>query len=79
VPELMPVQPRKEWAYAMKPLDRATLPDRVAQEFLTSILDGPYHPGQPLPSEADIASAFVVSRAVVNEGVGHLKAMGVSK
>jgi GntR family transcriptional regulator, transcriptional repressor for pyruvate dehydrogenase complex len=61
----------------MKQLSRDTLPDRLAQELFSSVVEGSLLPGQALPSEAELAKTFGVSRAVVREGLSHLKAMGV--
>lgn len=60
----------------MNILSRDTLADQLAQELLSSVIEGSLPPGQPLPSEAELASMFGVSRAVVREGLGHLKAIG---
>ena len=61
----------------MKPIPRDTLADRVAENLLTAVMEGSLRSGHQLPSEGEIATSFAVSRAVVREAVGHLKAMGV--
>jgi GntR family transcriptional repressor for pyruvate dehydrogenase complex len=56
---------------------RDTLADRVAQDLFSAVVDGSFPTGYQLPSEGQIASSFGVSRAVVREALGHLKAIGV--
>ena len=61
----------------MTVLSRDTLADQVSQHLFSLIADGTLAPGQALPSEGELISTFGVSRAVVREGLSHLKAMGV--
>jgi DNA-binding FadR family transcriptional regulator len=61
----------------MNVLSRDTLADQLTQELFLSLTNGSLLPGRNLPSEAELASRFGVSRAVVRESLGHLKAMGV--
>ena len=61
----------------MKTMGRDTLADRVAEGLLSSVMRGSFRTGHQLPSEADIAFDFGVSRSVVREAISHLRAMGV--
>ena len=52
----------------------ATLAKRVEQELERLIVDSRLDPGDPLPSERELASQFGVSRTVGREGVRALAA-----
>lgn len=58
-------------------LARATLADRVADDILADIYEQGLPPGTVLPSEADLAKTFGVSRLVVREAVRTLVAREV--
>jgi GntR family transcriptional repressor for pyruvate dehydrogenase complex len=53
------------------------LADAVAERIGAAILGGTLKPGDPLPAEGRIASAFGVSKPVAREAVRQLAAMGV--
>jgi GntR family transcriptional repressor for pyruvate dehydrogenase complex len=53
------------------------LGDAVAERIGAAILGGTLKPGDPLPAEGRIASAFGVSKPVAREAVRQLAAMGV--
>jgi GntR family transcriptional regulator, transcriptional repressor for pyruvate dehydrogenase complex len=61
------------------PLDRERprLSDMVKRHFLRRLAEGELRPGDSLPSEADLARRFNVSKTVVREGLRELVAMGV--
>lgn len=58
-------------------LPRATLADRVADALMADIYERSLRPGAILPSEADMAKTFGVSRLVVREAVRTLVAREV--
>lgn len=53
------------------------LSDAVAERIGAAILGGTLKPGDPLPAEGRLASAFGVSKPVAREAVRQLAAMGV--
>ena len=55
----------------------ATMSDRVTQALLELIRNGSYPPKSRLPSEAEMAQHFGVSRTVVREAVSRLKSEGL--
>jgi GntR family transcriptional regulator, transcriptional repressor for pyruvate dehydrogenase complex len=55
----------------------AKMPDRVTQALLELIRGGTYPPKSRLPSEAEMAQHFGVSRTVVREAVSRLKSEGL--
>jgi GntR family transcriptional repressor for pyruvate dehydrogenase complex len=55
----------------------ATMPDRVTQALLELIRNGAYPPKSRLPSEAEMAQQFGVSRTVIREAVSRLKSEGL--
>lgn len=55
----------------------ATMPDRVTQALLELIRSGAYPPRSRLPSEAEMAQHFGVSRTVIREAVSRLKSEGL--
>lgn len=60
---------------------RLRRPDRLADvisgELASAIGDGRYSPGERLPTEAEMAARYGVSRAVVREAIAQLKADGL--
>lgn len=50
-----------------------TAPQQIAAAITGSILDGSLRPGDKLPSEAEMAAQFAVSRPTVREAVRHLR------
>lgn len=55
----------------------AKMPDRVTQALLELIRNGSYPPKSRLPSEAEMAQHFGVSRTVIREAVSRLKSEGL--
>jgi GntR family transcriptional regulator, transcriptional repressor for pyruvate dehydrogenase complex len=53
------------------------MPDRVTQALLELIRSGAYPPKSRLPSEAEMAQHFGVSRTVIREAVSRLKSEGL--
>ena len=58
-------------------LQRTTLVDQLAQGLVTLIDSRHLQPGDALPSSADIATSFGVSRPVVREAFQILEAQGI--
>lgn len=56
---------------------RGRLADHVADQIEQSIVDGRLEPGTRLPSEADLAKQFEVSRTVIREAVHMLVTKGL--
>lgn len=52
---------------------KSTLPERVAQILIDDIQKGLLHPLKPLPTEAQLADKFGVSRTVIREALVRLK------
>lgn len=55
----------------------ARLSDQVAVQLITEIEQGRLAPGAKLPTEANLAEQFRVSRTVVREAVSRLKSLGL--
>lgn len=58
-------------------LERATLAEQIAANLLQYIHDSGLHPGESLPSEADLVADFDVSRPVVREALKYLEGRGI--
>jgi DNA-binding FadR family transcriptional regulator len=56
---------------------RARLPDLVTAQVLELIVAGELNPCDPIPSEADLARLFDVSKPVVREALGQLSGLGL--
>lgn len=56
---------------------RRTVADQVSIELQRMIVEGEIDPGQPLPSQRDIAETFGASRASVREAISALSAAGL--
>ncbi|MGH8808621.1 MAG: FadR/GntR family transcriptional regulator [Noviherbaspirillum sp.] len=64
--------------FQVEPLTtNANLPDRVTQALLELIRSGAYPAKSRLPSEAEMAQRFGVSRTVIREAVSRLKSEGL--
>lgn len=64
--------------FQVQPLAASTtMPDRVTQALLELIRGGSYPPKSRLPSEAEMAQQFGVSRTVIREAVSRLKSEGL--
>lgn len=65
-------------AFEVEPLTvNLTMPDRVTQALLELIRSGAYPAKSRLPSEAEMAQRFGVSRTVIREAVSRLKSEGL--
>ena len=62
---------------AVSSLARTTMGEQLSLLILTRIVSGELPPGSTLPSEAELADTYQVSRPVVRETIRHLAAYGV--
>lgn len=62
---------------AASSLARTTMGEQLSLLMLTRIVSGELPPGSTLPSEAELADTYQVSRPVVRETIRHLAAYGV--
>jgi DNA-binding FadR family transcriptional regulator len=60
----------------VSPIKTASLVERLAAEVRGQIIAGKLAAGQPLPTEAQMAADFGVSRPLVREALAHLRAQG---
>ena len=60
----------------LSPIKTASLVERLAAEVRGQIIAGKLAAGQPLPTEAQMAADFGVSRPLVREALAHLRAQG---
>lgn len=58
-------------------ISRSTLAQRVAEDVSAALLSGLLKCGQPLPPESELAANYGVSRPVVREALGYLRAFGL--
>ncbi len=59
------------------PIKRLRIAEQVAEHIRDAILGGSYSPGDPLPSERDMADQFGVNRSSVREALHRLEAWGL--
>lgn len=57
--------------------DRKKLPAMIAERLKQLVMDGTLRPGDSLPSEAEIARQFNVSKPTVREAIDQLRVMGI--
>jgi len=62
-----------------EPLERRTVADQVAQRIIALVKSGNLRAGDKLPSEAELAAAFNISRPSVREGLKMLRILGVTE
>lgn len=62
---------------AFKAISRQRASEAVRDELVRAIVSGELDVGQKLPAEAELAGAFGVSRPVVREALGSLRALGL--
>jgi len=74
----MPGDGRKSVEFpTITPLRPIKLADRVYERILEQIVAGQYREGARLPAEAQLASAFSVSRPIVRDALARLNADGI--
>jgi DNA-binding FadR family transcriptional regulator len=61
----------------IKPFDVPTMHEELQERFKEYILVNKLQPGDPLPTEAQLAEQLGVSRAAVREGLRSLESLGV--
>ncbi|KZE29137.1 FadR family transcriptional regulator [Chelatococcus daeguensis] len=68
-----------DWATLLGAADIAPsrLGDAVIERLTEAIIDGRLKPGDPLPSEGQIAATFGISKPIAREALRELAAMGV--
>jgi GntR family transcriptional regulator, transcriptional repressor for pyruvate dehydrogenase complex len=64
-------------AHEFRPIRRVNAADAVRRELLELMESGELAVGEKLPAETELATAFGVSRPVVREALGGLRASGV--
>jgi GntR family transcriptional repressor for pyruvate dehydrogenase complex len=64
-------------AAEIRPIRRVSAADAVRRELVELVESGELSVGQKLPTESELAAAFGVSRPVVREALGGLRASGV--
>lgn len=62
-----------------EPLERRTVADQVAHRIISLVKSGNLRAGDRLPSEAELAAAFNISRPSVREGLKMLRILGVTE
>lgn len=61
----------------IRPVKRTTLPDKIAEDIKSTILEGRLKPGDRLPTERELAEQFNVGRTTIREALKALAAMGL--
>ena len=61
----------------LKPVQKRTLTQEAFDQLVTYIQDGELHPGDPLPSQHELARQLSVSRPVLREAMQRLEAAGL--
>jgi len=56
---------------------RPRLHEQIVRQIVQEVVAGSFTPGEPLPSEVDLAERFNVSRAVIREAIRVLAAKGL--
>jgi DNA-binding FadR family transcriptional regulator len=64
-------------SFSPVPVNRRSMVDQVATQLREAILSGSLAVGSTLPSEAKLAASLSVSRPVVREALGSLRALGL--
>ena len=57
-------------------INRKSLTEQIAEDLATRIREGALAPGEELPSEAELARSYEVSRPVIREALRRLEARG---
>ena len=63
--------------FSVKPSAPQRLADTVSEAIAKALFDGRFAPGDPLPSEGDIAREFGVSKPVAREALRQLSGVGL--
>lgn len=58
-------------------LPHGAIPQQIAQALQKMIADGKFKPGEPLPSQRDLATQFKVSRTALREALSVLATLGL--
>jgi GntR family transcriptional repressor for pyruvate dehydrogenase complex len=61
----------------LKPVQKRTLTQEAFDQLVAYLGDGSFHPGDPLPSQQELADQLGVSRPVLREAMQRLEAAGV--
>jgi len=64
-------------AFVARPIVTQRLADTIAESIAEAMFDGRIKPGDPLPSEAEIADTFSVSKPVAREALRQLTGAGL--
>lgn len=59
------------------PIRKTSASAQVAESIRDAVLEGSFHPGDPLPSERELAGSFGVNRSTVREALHRLSAIGL--
>ena len=73
----MSAVPTRKSLFSTKVAIPARLADSVSDEIATALFDGRISPGEPLPSEGEIANDFGVSKPIAREALRQLSAAGL--
>ena len=63
--------------YPFKPLKKVRLYEEIADQIKNTVFNGQLRPGDPLPSERDLASMLNVGRPTVREALRTLDVLGI--
>ena len=63
--------------FALSPVDRSNAYESVQRQLLRMVVSGSSHIGDKLPSEQQMARGLGVSRPVIREALGSLRALGL--
>ena len=72
-------QPDNLHAVKVVPVAQRTAAENVRSQLIELIEAGEFQVGQRLPSEAELASSFAVSRSVIREALHSLNALGLTR
>ena len=72
----MTTDPNRKSMFSTKLAAPARLADSVSDEIATALFDGRISPGEALPSEAEIAKDFGVSKPIAREALGSFRRPG---
>jgi GntR family transcriptional repressor for pyruvate dehydrogenase complex len=76
-PPVLQERPRWSDLFEANDLAPSRLGEAVIERLTQAIVDGHLKPGDPLPSEGQIASTFGISKPIAREALRELAAMGV--